>query len=693
MSVLLDNDQNLIANHTGSNALVLAGAGSGKTATIIERCARLLESGYNPTKVIMLTFTNKAANEMSERLVSRLIEGRIYDMNAHLPNITTFHQFGYGIIRKYSEECFRPEGNPNIMNPSESKSEWIKAMEENGISKDVHKESRGYLQGLPGLIGDKGLSILDRNDLEGILDFINETDFSYLNKNLLHALVNYEQGKSSQNLLDFNDLIIIPIFLLKNNEEIRKSISSFLADITVDEAQDNNEAQYELLKLISDNGKVNTMMVGDDDQSIYEWRGAAPKNMKDFLELFDAKVFKLLKNYRSNADIVDGATNIVRNNKNRFEKNPYAIKVKESNSDDHSFETKKESDSIFFSESDDVVELGKKLAKHFLEKKARGESLEGSSILYRVNRIGFFIDKALTEVGIKTKMLTGTGLMERKEVLLAIAALRLVNNENDRLAFKRISSSVPGLGDRSVSQIIEQAKQKKVSVFDNSLEGLTTRQVDALNKIKESLNELREIGPEHITDWSKKYILEWIMKESKAKIKQQERTGKISDNEDHTDKIQGISEGAISNIAVIETQIRNALSSGRFDKNKWDVLIDLSLEPPTSKPKTLEDAQKQKDLVILSTIHSYKGLEADEVHIAGFSDGIMPSRNEETREIENPEEERRLAYVATTRAVDKLYLHHIKNFDFISGGVYKSAKTRKGISPYILELRGIKSYD
>jgi superfamily I DNA/RNA helicase len=676
---MLDKDQDKIANHYGSNLLVLAGAGSGKTATVTHRGARLIKAGLDPRRAMMMTFTNKAAKEMRTRMIDIFTRERI---NQDIPNITTYHQFGYRLIKKYHQLLHFNHGMPTILSEGDAMSEWVNAyLKTEGLSQEMLKEIPAHKE-LPERLANIGL-MLDNNNasIEAMQRYLlQEPDYAPYAESLLMACYNYMEFKYGQNVLDFNDMILLPIKLLKSYPNIQQSISNYLLDVVVDESQDNNNAQYELLKLLTDTGRVPTMMIGDADQSIYEWRGAKPDNLRLFLDEFNAQKFVLERNYRSNNDIVQGAQALVSNNVKRLEKHAYSEVTRKKEVSGASFNNKTLlSDSILYTRSEHVYDLGRQIAKSIKEFQNNGGDISEVAVLYRSQRMGFFMDKALRENGIPTVMIAGTGLMERKEALLALAALRLKANPFDRSAFKRIAQTIPGIGEKSIESVLEQSKEQKKSLLEGEFTGLKPNMANALIVIREMMSKLS--SPEQILDWIKENMLGYLLKESETKVKMDIKLGKVPDeygeNQDlFESKVRSNYLNLLSTIETIKTAIENQINEKDYQDNVWEVLTDLSLDAPQSK--------KEATGVKLSTIHSFKGLEASEVHIAGFTDGLMPLRDKDGQ-IDNPEEERRLAYVAVTRAKDSLYIHHLKNYDQVTGGIGQQTNTMRE-SLYLKEL-------
>ncbi len=472
----LDAAQKEVSDHFGSNALVIAGAGSGKTATIIERSASLLRQGLPSDRLLMLTFTTKAAKEMSGRLVENLVELGGYQ--GELPLITNFHQFGYRLIRKYPDLCGREDENPTVLTEGEANGLWLKSLDQAGFAPEDYRKENKAIQELPELVANSGLIHLDHDFETRVSILMEQSGIEAPLHKVLESLTLFDQEKANQNVLDFNDMITLPIMILVKYDAVRAKISGFLREVVVDEAQDNNESQYRLLKLITNIGKVNTMMVGDDDQSIYEWRGAAPNIMQRFLDEFSAKRYELKNNYRSCSVIVTAASMLIRNNRNRLDKSPVSTKQPSSKKmvTDH-FVYTQESESVFYSESDHAIALGESLASYIASEAEKGRPFSDFCILYRANRMGVFIEKSLVKRGIRTKVLTGVGLMDRVETRMAMSCLRLASNPFDSSAFKRYASTFTGFGEKTIEAVIAASKESRRPLIGGSFDMLTARQL------------------------------------------------------------------------------------------------------------------------------------------------------------------------------------------------------------------------
>lgn len=683
----LDEDQEQVASHRDGSALVVAGAGSGKTTTVIERTVRLLLEGCHPKKVMLMTFTNKAAKEMVERMIS--IFGEIGTYQGELPEITTFHQFGLKLIKKYFHLCHRQDDSPSILTESESRTEWMAAMESQGIQKKMFKDKELRLMGLPGYISDFGLAALNTEDEAKIKElcsaYVGDTE---LGDKLLASMVMFAVEKANQNVLDFDDMIILPIYILKNNPNIADRLQRFLKYVTVDEAQDNNAAQYLFLKLVTGCGRVPTLMVGDDDQSIYEWRGAVPTNMQLFLKEFNAKTYFMVKNYRSNGDIVELATNMVRHNENRLEKKPYSVTSRDADIPMEAREflyPKKESDNVYSTNHSGIHELAENLAAYLkYQRQLNPDYFDQVVFLYRTNQTGKLLDKAFNKMGIRTFLLNGTGLMNREESLIVMAALRLACNPKDRGAFKRIALILPGIGAKTVQTIIDASKENKRPLFGVHYPELSAKHQMAIKTVDEKIRPLRVEGPEHIFEWFKENCSDWLRAKTQKNIDSEKDQGKLAEELDNDDLIEKKSIEYLENIEIIHERIVETIEVNQL-KNPWDCLAELSLDEPHDR------RVKPKDAVTLATVHGYKGLEKEEVHVVGWSDGLMPKKNFQTGAIDNPEEERRLAYVALTRGIMRVFLHHLMKYDPYSLYTNTSRAMRLEKSPYLDELRGRKA--
>lgn len=624
-----DNDQAAIIHHPSGHAIVLAGAGAGKTTCVVERAALLIRKGLNPKNILMLTFTNKACQEMSDRLKRRL------DGEGALPSILTFHKFGHRLIRRYPEAHGR-HPNPSLMDDKETQSKLRELMKGLGFRET---DDFNRAESLYSTLRNEGHTPYP--SCRAITDKIISADrqWTLVEKKMIREVFeSYEAWKAQQNLLDFDDLIALPIVALQNPENIRlqQTIRDHLVDITVDESQDNNMAQYKLLSLISG---PTVIMIGDDDQSIHRWRGACPDNMKQFIRDYNPKEFRLERNYRSTPNIVDSATTLIRHNTDRLEKNPYAVMTQEK--------------PIILEEHSDFESLAEFIAIDIDDSiRLHGRSPKEFAILYRTNRMSRVLESELLKRGIPYQVKRGMDLMHRTEAQILMAFARCVVNPGDQPAFKRLAQITPGIGPRLIEALFERDPR-------NPLDAATTlkpsKSRDTLMSLRDDLESLRAADPRELGGFvlAHPYFQAWLEKEVDKVAKSILKRRGI-DSEELKKEIQGLEkEKRMDTVCYIDDTIRYRLDLNPEDiQDPWADILDLLITPPDETPG-------EADKVMLSTIHSAKGLQWNVVHVAGMSEGVLPLYQEGgTISDEELTEERCLAYVAMTRAAEELYLHH-----------------------------------
>jgi len=628
----LDVDQLKIVCHTDGHALVLAGAGSGKTACVTSRAATRIIEGIPAPRMLLLTFTNKACREMRERL-EQMLEGH----NTPMPTVSTFHAFGHRLIRKYPHACNRLP-NPSLLSADDPQNMLKKIFMDAGIPKHGYQSAFETFS----RVRNDGLNpFLDTEERKIMQLFEDTQDFTYGEcTRLVDCAKQYEELKRSMNLVDFDDLINLPIMALQAEPDIRARINSHLLDITVDESQDNNRAQYKLLKLLAG---PTVVMVGDDDQSIHRWRGAHPDGLEQFKKEFEPAVYKLERNYRSLATIVNSATRLIRNNLNRLEKNPYPTR-------EH-----KETPIPYLNHNtgDDMAE---RIAEDLKKRIKGGLNPSNAAILYRTNAMSKVLEGALLRHGVPYRVKKGHDIMSYSEVKMLMAAARLAVNPHDKMAFERLSELVPGLGPKSVEKIAEAGQNKGIFA---GIHAAAPRHKDALEGLKRSMEALYAKGPDKLLAWAvgPGGFKEWMSKEALKAVRARDKS---LDGEDLKEAIGENLKKRIARLKIIQDTIRLRLDEFEVEmahEDLWTNAMDILIQPPD------EDAPEGS--VTLCTVHGAKGLQWDTVHIAGFSEGLMPF--EKDGEVQNMTEERCLAYVAMTRAENNLFLHHPMILDMKMG--------------------------
>lgn len=665
-----DSAQQALINHRNGHAVGLAGAGAGKTACITERTAkRIEEDGIRPRRILALTFTNKAAGEMRERVTMRLKDNLatspwLIDGEMELPNVTTFHKFGHQLMIRGRSACYRTT-RASLMDEKEPLKLLRGFMSAKGFGKADETQwllghnfirSEGFVPGDP----------RQRDEIMGSLE-MHVPDLSVRERDLaLQGFIDYEAYKEEYNLLDFDDLICLPIRGLQENPKWRERIQSWYRDVTVDEAQDNNLAQYKLVRLVASDTLI---MVGDDDQSIHRWRGARPDILQKFIREFNATEYRLEANYRSTPQIVDSATQLIRNNTDRLEKNPYATRNKGSTP-------------VTLNVYDNGGDMTNLIAKQIAEGIKAGKSPADFAILYRVNSLAKSFEPALIRLGIPYQIKAGTDLMSRTEIKMLISAARLAVNKLDLQAFDRLAQILPGVGSRALEAIVDSNDTVGMGIlgFGETLSGKAGKSMSILNK---ELSDLYERGPKALVGWARKsaFFASWLEKESARQVQQRlKSTGENAGMEES--EVQGRIEEAINsryaNLNLIQESILSRAAADTTADDAWATAMDLLLQPP-------DDAGRES--VMLCTVHGSKGLQWDTVHVAGFSDGLIPYRRETIdgdgiSAADKLTEERCLAYVALTRAQNNCQLHHAKSLDL---GIGRGLQ-RFGMSPYLAEL-------
>ena len=599
------NDQQIAAVQCSlGNKLILAGAGSGKTRVLTCRVAELINK-YNirPSNILALTFTNKASNEMKQRLEKLL---RISSQGLW---IGTFH----GICRRLL------------------KIHWKEA----GIN--VHftiLDSQDQLRIIKRIIKAKNL---DENlyDPKALQSFINTQKdkgkrFNNINNDddkYRDIYKEYDEACRQTNSVDFADLILLTYEMLKRNIKILEYYNKRFKNIMVDEFQDTNTLQFNLLKLL--NGTDGSLYaVGDDDQSIYGWRGARSKNIKFFEDEFNnVEIFKLEQNYRSTNEILSVANNLISYNKERLGKNLWTNSAK--GNPVYLYEAYNGDD-----ESNFIVE---KIQEHI----SSGGKRSDIALLYRSNFLSRRLEEELNSRSIPYRIFGGFRFFERAEVKDVIAYLRITVNTSDDSAFERTVNNPPrGLGEKTIQVIRNYAKENELSMWDtinqiNKTNITSTRALNALNSYISIINELII----NVKDLDLKNLIEKAI--SLSTLTKYYESKK---NEESLSKQENLEEL----LSTAERFYQNNIDS---EDVLSEFLDNAALEAGDFQSKTHEDP------VQLMTIHSAKGLEFPIVFLTGMDEGIFPNENRNLNK-DFLEEERRLCYVAITRAMQTLYITH-----------------------------------
>ena len=592
--------------HTEGPLLIMAGAGSGKTRVVTHKIAYLIaEKGISPYEIMAITFTNKAATEMKER-VAKLI-----DVDVDTMWMGTFHSICVRMLRRDIERLGYDK-NFTIYDRDDQKTLVKECRKELNLDKEIYKENS-----LLAIISEQ------KNFLVKPDDYINLNYGSFYERNAGEVYALYEKKLKFYNALDFDDLLIKGVELLKNNPAILRQYQSRFRYIFVDEYQDTNKIQYLFVKLLSA-GHNNICVVGDSDQAIYSWRHADISNILDFEKDFPgARVILLEQNYRSTDAILNAANEVIANNTNRKDKNLWT--------------DKKNGLPVTHIELEYSEEEAQYVATRIQQLVYRGTSLNEIAILYRTNVQSRPFEEVFMAEEISYKVVGGIKFYERKEVKDLIAYLRFLQNPSDNIALKRIINTPKrGIGNTTIEKLELYANEREESLYEAVLEcssvaGLTSRAIGLLKPFAESMAVLmakREL-------LGIKDFIEEVM----------ESTGYILELE---------KERTIEAKTRIDN-LRDFLSVALLFERKNPAS---DLEEFLATIALLSDVDKtpeETNAVSLMTVHSAKGLEFPVVFLVGMEEGLFPlSRSMESEE--EHEEERRLCYVAVTRAAEQLFI-------------------------------------
>ena len=577
--------------------LVLAGAGSGKTKVLTTRIAYLIEEKQiSPFNVLAITFTNKAAKEMKDRVIS------ILGPKGFQIQISTFHSFGLLILKQYYDVLGYKE-NFTILDSDDTLTTVKKIMKEENFD---HKKYN------PKAIRNRISSC--KNELIGSKDYEKyaESDFE---KIVCEVYKKYEKKLLANNSLDFDDLLMLPIILFQNHPDILIKYQNQYKYILIDEYQDTNQAQYILVKLISAKYR-NICVVGDESQSIYSFRGANYRNILNFEKDFkNANVILLEQNYRSTQNILDAANNIIKHNKERKDKVLFTEnEVGEKIVYHQAYNEKDEANYV----KDEIIKL-----------LSSGVCKENIAILYRTNAQSRSMEESLLKSNIPYKVVGSFYFYNRKEIKDLIAYLKLIYNTNDDISLTRIIN-VPKrkIGLKTIESIIDVANTRGVSMYEAISSGKELEfklMIDDLIKLSSELS---------LTE-----LVDAVL----------DKTG-IRDELKNEKSLE-------ADIRLENLEEFKSITKNFEDINGYVSLRDFLEE--ISLVSDMEEHKNNTDVITLMTIHSAKGLEFDYVFIIGLEEGIFPHNNCMMSSSEL-EEERRLCYVAITRSKKKLYLVNAK---------------------------------
>ena len=605
----LNKPQKEAVFHTEGPLLILAGAGSGKTRVLTHRIAYLIEEkGVNPWNILAITFTNKAAEEMRQRVDS------LVGIGAESIWVSTFHSMCVRILRRYIDRLGY-DNRFTIYDTDDQKTLMKEVCRKTDIDTKRFKERML-------------LSVISSAKNEMILpeEFELNAGGDFVQLKIAKVYKEYEAQMRANNALDFDDLLVKTVQLLETQPDVRENYQERFRYIMVDEYQDTNTVQFRLVSLLA--GKYrNLCVVGDDDQSIYKFRGANIRNILDFEKEFsDAKVIKLEQNYRSVGNVLEVANSVIRNNKGRKEKTLWTDNEK--------------GEKIRLRQFDTAYDEAQFIAEDIKDETAQGANYSDHAVLYRTNAQSRLLEEKFVAMNIPYKIVGGINFYSRREIKDVLSYLKTIDNGKDDLAVRRIIN-VPkrGIGLTTINRIQESAAARGIGFYD------ALSAPDLIPGIGRSASKLDSFAA----------LIEYFKGRSEESgdllTEVIEKTGyteslEADDPEELEARVQNIDE-LVSKAAVYEESCS--------DRGERPTLSGFLEE--VALVADIDSVAEDRDYVILMTLHSAKGLEFPHVYLAGMEDGLFPSyMSISGDDPEELEEERRLCYVGVTRAEEKLTL-------------------------------------
>ena len=588
--------------------LLLAGAGSGKTRVLTHRVAYLIdEMGVNPWNILAITFTNKAAGEMRER-VDKLI-----GMGAEQVWVATFHATCGRILRIYIDRIGY-DTNFTIYDTDDQKTLIKSIIKKLELDPKIYKE-RALLSAISSA----------KNEMISPIEYELQAGGDFNKRKIASVYREYQIALKKNNALDFDDMLLKTVELFKADAEVLGYYQNRFQYIMVDEYQDTNTVQFELIRLLADRYR-NLCVVGDDDQSIYKFRGANIRNILDFEQVYpEAKVIKLEQNYRSTQNILDAANAVIKNNRGRKDKALWT--------------DKEGGDRVHFRQFDTAYEEAEYIADDIARKVRRGEAdYKDCAVLYRTNAQSRLLEERMIAEGLPYDVVGGVNFYSRREIKDVLAYLKTIDNGMDDVAVKRIIN-VPkrGIGATSIEKVEDYAEARGISFYDALREA---DQIMTLGKAAAKIKPfvlLIQAFRSKLEYYGIRELLEDVLDKT-GYVKELQESG----DEDAEDRIANIDELISKTAYFEETHDETALS---------EFLEEVALVAD------IDGVEANDNKVLLMTLHSAKGLEFPHVYLAGMEDGVFPSYMTITADDRaEMEEERRLAYVGITRAMEELTL-------------------------------------
>lgn len=607
----LNKPQKEAVFHTEGPLLILAGAGSGKTRVLTHRIAYLIEEkGVNPWNILAITFTNKAAEEMRQRVDS------LVGIGAESIWVSTFHSMCVRILRRYIDRLGY-DNRFTIYDTDDQKTLMKEVCRKTDIDTKRFKERML-------------LSVISSAKNEMILpeEFELNAGGDFVQLKIAKVYKEYEAQMRANNALDFDDLLVKTVQLLETQPDVRENYQERFRYIMVDEYQDTNTVQFRLVSLLA--GKYrNLCVVGDDDQLIYKFRGANIRNILDFEKEFsDAKVIKLEQNYRSVGNVLEVANSVIRNNKGRKEKTLWTDNEK--------------GEKIRLRQFDTAYDEAQFIAEDIKDETAQGANYSDHAVLYRTNAQSRLLEEKFVAMNIPYKIVGGINFYSRREIKDVLSYLKTIDNGKDDLAVRRIIN-VPkrGIGLTTINRIQESAAARGIGFYD------ALSAPDLIPGIGRSASKLDSFAAliEYFKGRSEESGVTDLLTEVIEKTGYTESL-EADDPEELEARVQNIDE-LVSKAAVYEESCS--------DRGERPTLSGFLEE--VALVADIDSVAEDRDYVILMTLHSAKGLEFPHVYLAGMEDGLFPSyMSISGDDPEELEEERRLCYVGVTRAEEKLTL-------------------------------------
>ncbi len=602
----LNEEQLRVVLHGDGPCLVLAGAGSGKTRTITYRVAYLLEKGVNPNNILLVTFTNKAAKEMIHR-VQTLMHDVETQQRAALSWAGTFHHVAYRILILYGALLgYKP--NFSILDSEDSIDLLKLCIKQEGIDRDAKR--------FPSPKVIQSIISFARNAKKSISEVVQEKHPKWEEycDTIVRIAGEYDKRKKQANVMDFDDLLVNLYILLLNFENVRQKFATQFEYVLVDEYQDTNRIQAAIIDLFASVHK-NIIVVGDDAQSIYSFRAAEIQNILDFEKTYvDAKVFRLEMNYRSTPNILELANDVIKNNRNQYKKELKSLKTSFVKPEVHAFT--------------DQSEEGEFVAQRILELNSEGVPLSHMAVLFRAAFHSQALEIELTKRNIPYDYRGGVRFFERAHIKDVLAFLRIFHNNEDVIAWSRVLNMQVGIGPAAAQKIIDAVQNAGGVGAQDFAPLLPARARSGFNDFISIYTTLQ-----HSDGTPSGLIL--AVKNSKYKEYLE------AEYPDFRERLQDIEQLAL-------------FAQRQPDLSKFLAEASLQESYATAQARSPEDEEEK---LILSTIHQAKGLEWEAVFILNVSAGQFPS-DRALNEDKGMEEERRLFYVAITRAKKYLYLSY-----------------------------------